>query len=131
MTLQRSDWKAPTIPNLVKHCVVAIVKGGTVQGSLKDKFLGAWNIARSRLVEYGFLRSGSETGPASKIKLTAKGEKREREHTSEGRMKSRQFDQWWRELEIESETPGSEPDRETADKDERRAESGRQRAKPK
>ena len=72
------------VPVLVKHMTVAILKkGGVDGGTQKEQFISAWNIARARRVEYGFLIGGSDKGPASNIKLTGKGRKREVMHQRE------------------------------------------------
>jgi len=84
------------VPVLVKHCALAIFKGkGRIKGGTrKERFISAWNIARSRLVEQGYLVKGSEIGPHGTIRLTAKGQQRNQEHKSEqgGSTKSREFD---------------------------------------
>ena len=72
------------VPNIVKHCTLAIYKKGGIEGGTnKERFRSAWNIARARLVQYGFLLHGSEKGPHGRIKLTGKGRKRNQEHKSE------------------------------------------------
>ncbi len=84
------------VPNLVKHNTLAIYKKGKIEGSTnKERFRSAWNIARARLVEYGFLMKGSERGPHGRIKLTGKGRTRNQEHKSEKGVsaKSMLFDQ--------------------------------------
>ena len=83
------------VPNIVKHCAMAIYKKGGIEGSTaKGRFRSAWNIARARLVEYGFLIEGSQIGPAGRILLTSKGRQRNLEHRMErdGRTKSAEFD---------------------------------------
>jgi hypothetical protein len=87
--------KRNRVPNIVKHTTLAIYgKGGIDGGTSKERFRSAWNIARSRLVEYGFLMKGSEKGPHGVIRLTAKGRKRNQEHKSERgvAIKSMNFD---------------------------------------
>jgi hypothetical protein len=75
---------ATKIPALLKHMTVAIFKKGGIDGSTeKDQFISAWNIARFRLVQYGFLAEGSQEGEVSKMRLTGKGLKREAEHRRE------------------------------------------------
>lgn len=72
------------VPILVKHMTVAIFKKGGIDGSTeKERFISAWNIARARLTEYGFLAPGSDKGPEANIKLTGKGVKRETLHRRE------------------------------------------------
>lgn len=83
------------VPFIVKHCTVAIYKKGGIEGGTdKEKFVSAWNIARARLTEYGYLAGGSDKGPESNIKLTGKGLKRESEHRREkgGAAKNALFD---------------------------------------
>lgn len=87
------------IPVLVKHCALAIFKSGDVKGSVMDKTLGAFDIARHRLTEYGFLKKGSEVGDPSKIKLTSKGFQAESKHQREGaagKAKTREWDKLYR-----------------------------------
>jgi hypothetical protein len=97
---------AKSVPNLVKHCTIAIWRDGGISGGKQERFVSAWNIARSRLVEYGFLQKGSETGPAEKVKLTSKGSKRESFHSREpgGKTKSLLFDQMFRWIEVAEES---------------------------
>jgi hypothetical protein len=89
---------ASDLPVLVKHCALAIYKSGDVRGSGIEKTLGALDIARHRLTEYGFLKSGSEAGEPSKIRLTAKGLKAEARHLREvgSRPKTRAWDKLYR-----------------------------------
>jgi len=71
------------IPILVKHCALAIYEDGYVKGSKIHRVLHSFNIARGRLTEYGFLKAGSDAGPAANIELTAKGLKSESKHKRE------------------------------------------------
>ena len=90
------------VPILVKHMTVAIYKKGGIDGSTKkDRFRSAWNIARARLTEYGFLAKGSEDGPASNIRLTGKGLQRESQHRNErgGAAKNTMFDLLYEQIE--------------------------------
>lgn len=84
-----------TVPFLVKHVALAIYESGDVHGSSKvQKITGAMDIARHRLVEYGFLRRGSEKGGVDQIHLTPKGLDRERKHKHHGpAAKNKKFDQ--------------------------------------
>lgn len=95
-----------SIPNLVKHTALAIYNSGDISGGKKEKFQSAWNIARSRLVEYGYLSKGSEDGPVEKIQLTSKGHQREAIHASEpgSKTKSMLFDQMYKWIETPDET---------------------------
>ena len=99
--------KRNRVPNIVKHNTLAIYKKGGIDGGTKQaRFRSAWNIARARLVEYGFLVRGSEKGPHGVIRLTGKGRKRNQEHKSEKGVsaKSMLFDQmfeWIRQEEEE------------------------------
>jgi len=85
---------ATLVPFLVKHVAMAIYESGDVHGkSPTQKITGALDIARHRLVEYGFLRKGSETGPVEEIRLTVKGLKREQKHKYHGpKTKNQKFD---------------------------------------
>lgn len=85
---------ASKIPFLVKHVALAIYESGDVKGSTPtQKITGAMDIARHRLVEYGFLYPGSQTGPVENMKLTAKGLERERKHKYHGpKTKNQKFD---------------------------------------
>lgn len=89
------------VPALVKHMTMAIYnKGGIDGGTRKERFISAWNIARARLTQYGFLREGSDKGPVSTIVLTGKGLKRETLHRRErdGAMKDAKFDELFEQL---------------------------------
>lgn len=83
------------VPFLVKHVALAIYESGDVHGSSPtQKITGAMDIARHRLVEYGFLRKGSETGPVEQIRLTTKGMQGEQKHRHHGpRSKNMKFDE--------------------------------------
>jgi hypothetical protein len=85
---------ASKIPFLIKHVALAIYESGDVIGSTPtQKITGALDIARHRLVEYGFLYQGSETGPVEDIKLTAKGKASEQKHKVHGpKAKNLKFD---------------------------------------
>lgn len=98
---------AAEVPHLVKHNTIAIWRTGGLSGGHKERFVSAWNIARARLVQYGFLSKGSEKGKAADIKLTSKGAKRNREHAREadGKEKSALFDQMFRWIEIAETAP--------------------------
>ena len=89
-------FKRNRVPNIVKHCTLAIYNGKSKidGGTKRERFISAWNIARARLVEYGFLAKGSESGPHGVIRLTSKGRQRNQEHKSEQGVgiKSKQFD---------------------------------------
>jgi len=83
------------IPILVRHVALAIYKSGDVRGaSTLEKAIGAFDIARHRLTEYGFLRKGSEKGKPSKIKMTVKGHKADAKHRSEvgSKTKTKEWD---------------------------------------
>lgn len=89
------------IPEILKHCTLAIFKDGGFGGATPARFEKAFTIARARLVEYGFLVAGSDTGNVEKIRLTSKGNKRESYHRREmgGGMKSREFDKFFKLIE--------------------------------
>lgn len=83
------------IPILVKHVALAVYKSGDLKGNKFQKVLAAFDIARSRLVEYGFLTKTSNLGGPDNIKLTGKGHKREAYHRHEGglgKVKTRHWD---------------------------------------
>jgi hypothetical protein len=92
---------AAEVPQLVKHSTIAIWRDGGITGGRRARFVSAWNISRSRLVEYGFLSKGSEHGKARDIKLTAKGQVRNRQHAreSDSKAKSALFDEMFRWIE--------------------------------
>lgn len=97
---------AAKVPHLVKHATVAIWKDGGIAGGSRERFVSAWNIARARLTQYGFLTEGSEKGKSEDIKLTSKGAKRDREHAREAdsRAKSGLFDSMFRWIEVAEDT---------------------------
>jgi hypothetical protein len=74
---------ASDIPVLVKHMALAIYEKEYVKGSKITRIVHSMNIARGRLVEYGFLYPGSEHGPPSNIRLTLKGHKQNNKHIRE------------------------------------------------
>lgn len=74
------------LPPLVTHMTIAIF--WKLHGSERHKFLGAFEVARAQLVRWGYLTSSSFPGPVEKIKLTAKGRKKDRPHKSEGAIKT-------------------------------------------
>lgn len=106
------------VPHLLKHCTLAIYNSGDISGGKREKFVSAWNIARSRLVEYGYLAKGSEKADAGKIKLTSKGTQRENVHAHEpgGKAKSEMFDAMfkWIELAQEAKAQEKDPDQDTS-----------------
>ena len=75
------------IPVLVKHCALAIYKSGYCKGTKVEQVQESFDIAVSRLMEYGCLWKDawkmSKVDPA-KIKLTGKGKKSEAKHQREG-----------------------------------------------
>lgn len=74
---------ADDVPVLVKHMAVAIYRSGWGTGGKEQRFYHSLVAARTRLVEYGHLRKGSQYGPPVNIKLTGKGRKANREHLHE------------------------------------------------
>lgn len=86
------------IPNLVKHCTVAIFRSGDIKGSTLEKFRSCYSIAKARLTQYGFLSSGAGDPPL----LTRKGFVRERQHSREGGHKSAFFDKLYAMLQAKS-----------------------------
>lgn len=107
------------VPNLVKHCTLAIWKSGDIAGGKRERFVSAWNIARARLVQYGYLAKGSESGTAEDIKLTSKGVVREAEHTREagGTAKSMHFDQMFPWIELAANPDSTDQPATTSQKD--------------
>lgn len=73
------------LPPLLTHMTMAIF--WKLHGSERHKFLGAFEVARAQLVRWGYLTSASFPGPVERIKLTAKGRKKNRRHLSEGAVK--------------------------------------------
>jgi len=67
------DEEDPRVPRLVVETTQAIFE------KRRGQWLDAFFIARGTLVKNGFLMSGSESGPIENIKLTGKGQKRDRE----------------------------------------------------
>jgi hypothetical protein len=89
---------AAKVPTLLKHNTLAIWRKGDVDGgSVRERFVSAWNIARSRLVEYGYLIKGSEKSKAEDIRMTTKGAVRNRKHSREpdSKAKSNLFDKMY------------------------------------
>ena len=84
---------AQDIPYLVRHCAIAIYESGYASGSKEQRFWWSLDVARWRLVEYGYLRKGSQYVPPSNIKMTAHGKSRETWHMREqgGAQKNRKF----------------------------------------
>lgn len=82
------------IPVLVKHTTLAIFHEGKLTGSASSKFQSAFAIARSRLVEYGFLQPSSRDGDVGSIRLAHRGVLRESRHKAErdSRRKCLEFD---------------------------------------
>lgn len=80
------------IPVLVKHMTLAIFDD--LQGSPKDRFVNAFQIARGRLVQYRFLTAPSERCEHDKMVLTAKGLERNTKHLRETghALKTKRFD---------------------------------------
>jgi hypothetical protein len=82
-----------SVPDILKHMTLAIFNTRGVRGrGQKGKFSAAFEIARHRLVEYGYLRKGAEKDDAKEFPLTPEGMKREQVHRKEGRRKALQFD---------------------------------------
>lgn len=99
------------IPVLLKHTTMAIYEKGGIDGNTeREQFRSAWNIARARLTQYGFLISGSQEGPASRIRLTARGRSRTLLHAHEGdnAIKNMKFDKLYEEIKVD-ESKGKVP----------------------
>jgi hypothetical protein len=109
---------AADIPVLVKHVTVAVYNGGRLRGRGKSRFEEAYMIARATLTKQGYLVKGSEEGPSSNIKLTAKGKMRNLMHRGEGASKNRFFDQMFSMLEkIEADVQSKKTNEPDLDKD--------------
>lgn len=97
------------LPTILKHCVMAVIRDGKVKGPMKKKFEGAMDICRANLARHGYLTAGSATGPLEKVKLTGKGEVRERHHKhGEGRAtteKTAAFDALFKQFHSEPTKP--------------------------
>lgn len=68
------------LPALLKHMVLAIYKK---KGTGASAFAAAMDIARSQLVEHGYLTLPSKEGPLSRLRLTAKGQRKDAEHRAD------------------------------------------------
>lgn len=80
------------IPNIVKHCCVAIYREGKISAKTKkDLFLQCFKIAKARLTQYGFIVVTGDS-PTASIGLTPKGRAAELRHKREGRAKTLLFD---------------------------------------
>lgn len=115
---------AADIPTIVKHMALAIYDSGwggaspkTPTGGQTTKIMQCLDAARWRLVEYGFLRHGSQHGPPSNITLTPKGKKRDYQHKreSDAKAKNGRFDKLYELIDTEVENPIT--DTETKDSD--------------
>lgn len=106
---------AADIPTLVKHMALAIYEDGYGDGSKDQKIWHCLDAARWRLVEYGFLRSGSQHGQVSNIVLTAKGRVRDRQHKNESAFarKELKFNKLYDLIDTEADNPVT--DREETD----------------
>lgn len=78
---------------MVRHCALAIYESGYGSGSKEQRFWHSLDVARWRLVEYGYLRKGSQYGPPANIILTGHGKSREAWHRREtgGSRKNQKF----------------------------------------
>lgn len=76
------------VPTMIKHATMAILDDKKITGSPKDRFISAFNIARARFKEYGFLRKT----PIGTLP-TGRGVLREIRHRLDGKgAVSRKFD---------------------------------------
>lgn len=119
------------IPEILKHCVIAIYQDPKVGGSGVTAFVRAMKIARSRLAEYGYLTEGSVDGDIENIRLTPKGVKRDAYHKKEGRYKSKLFDMLYTKFQLseEEKQPGYEALEEAKpDKNQKKSTIDRQKA---
>ena len=95
------------VPVFVKHVALAIYKDGYGHGSVEDRFYQAFDAARWKGVEWGYLREGSQYGPPENIKLTARGRGKETYHRreSDGAIKNKQFIALYERIEAAVEEP--------------------------
>jgi len=63
-----------------------------------DKFEQSFAMARSQLTKWGYLSNGSEQGPISNIKLTAKGFTRTSKHSGDNASATAAFNRLFSEL---------------------------------
>lgn len=86
------------IPVLVKHCALAIYKDSYLTSHGPGRVQDAFNIAVSRLMEYGFLWRNAGRVTPDKIRLTGKGLKAEARHQRErgGKTKTKEWDGLYR-----------------------------------
>lgn len=100
---------ASNVPAIVKHAVVAI-HGKLTGQAAKERAISAWNIARARLVEYGYLTKGSENASSEGITLTPKGTLRNRKHRLEAKNPAvdQEFSALFEHIEP-AEVPASQP----------------------
>lgn len=90
------------IPDIVKHCTVAIYRKGRVVGANKrDTFIQCFKIAREMLQKQGYVQLTSLANLASAIALTSMGRAREMKHKREGRAKSILFDTLYDQFDID------------------------------
>lgn len=108
-------------PRLLKHMTMAIYHDGGLSGGARERFRKALDIARSRLVEYGFAHRGGEEGALEDFRLTPKGGKRERRHQREsgGHRKNWDFDRLYEMIQVAYEQKSSEGKPAFGDREER------------
>ena len=105
---------ASDVPALVKHTTMAIYEKIKGQPE-KERAVSAWNIARARLVEYGYLTKGSESAKSTGVRLTSKGILRNRKHRLEPKnpVIDREFEELFEHIEPIDQKPdktqGKEP----------------------
>jgi hypothetical protein len=80
------------IPAILKHMALAIWTDGSLGRGVAG-LKAAWLVACARLVEYGYLAAGAESGSLERIRLTVQGVSQNRKHLREGTSKNRRFDQ--------------------------------------
>lgn len=85
---------AADIPTFLKHVTVAIYDKGYGSGSREQRFFHSFDVARWKLVEWGYARQGSQYGPPDNIKLTSKGMRKESQHKRDkgSKQKDHHFD---------------------------------------
>ena len=78
------------VPDLLKHMTMAVFN--KLQGGKEIKMINAYNIARMKLVQAGYLEASAVEGAPEHISLTGTGAQKNAKHKLEGRGKSQAFD---------------------------------------
>ena len=78
------------VPDLLKHMTMAVFN--KLQGGQEIRMINAYNIARVKLVQAGYLEASAVEGAPEHISLTGTGAQKNARHKLEGRGKSQSFD---------------------------------------